>query len=273
MKPKFTARFVFHWMGISGTPPQQADFEELSGGVQHDRVYERYGTAYDDDCEFVSDAVLIALLDDEKNTALLATLKPGGYLMVLAAGTLDYHTYTDWESGGTECDLDVDVEWYTARVMSDEERRFHDHDNELLPAGVPLALITERSPWEFEFKQSPETDLYAIIAAPQPLGDLGLVSATLAVNGDVLSTGYLAKVPFVETRHTVVPGEPYVIDIPTTPDMFAGDPVQPPPTPTLMRCAADRDGECVHAQCPQLRDNEPAKSRRHCPLDIREELD
>lgn len=35
----------------------------------------------------------------------------------------------------------------------------------------------------------------------------------------------------------------------------------------LMRCAADRDGECVHAQCPQLRDGEPAKSRRHCPLD------
>lgn len=35
----------------------------------------------------------------------------------------------------------------------------------------------------------------------------------------------------------------------------------------LTRCAAGRDGECGHAQCPQLRDGEPAKSSRHCPLD------
>lgn len=35
----------------------------------------------------------------------------------------------------------------------------------------------------------------------------------------------------------------------------------------LTRCAAGRDGECGHAQCPQLRDGEPAKSGRHCPLD------
>jgi len=35
----------------------------------------------------------------------------------------------------------------------------------------------------------------------------------------------------------------------------------------LKRCAADRDGDCVHAECPQLRDGEPKKSGRHCPLD------
>lgn len=35
----------------------------------------------------------------------------------------------------------------------------------------------------------------------------------------------------------------------------------------LKRCAAGRDGECRHKGCPQLRDNEPAKSGRHCPLD------
>lgn len=35
----------------------------------------------------------------------------------------------------------------------------------------------------------------------------------------------------------------------------------------LTRCAAGRDGECAHAQCPQLRDGEPAKTGRHCPLD------
>jgi hypothetical protein len=39
----------------------------------------------------------------------------------------------------------------------------------------------------------------------------------------------------------------------------------------LTRCAAGRDGECGHAQCPQLRDGEPAKSHRHCPLDVRKD--
>jgi hypothetical protein len=36
---------------------------------------------------------------------------------------------------------------------------------------------------------------------------------------------------------------------------------------TLTKCAAGRDGECGHAQCPQLCDNEPAATGRHCPLD------
>ena len=35
----------------------------------------------------------------------------------------------------------------------------------------------------------------------------------------------------------------------------------------LTRCAAGRDGECAHKACPQLRDNEPRMSGRHCPLD------
>lgn len=35
----------------------------------------------------------------------------------------------------------------------------------------------------------------------------------------------------------------------------------------LKRCAASRDGDCSHDQCPQNRDGEPAKSGRHCPLD------
>jgi hypothetical protein len=37
----------------------------------------------------------------------------------------------------------------------------------------------------------------------------------------------------------------------------------------LKRCAAGRDGECGHPQCPQIRDGEPVKSGRHCPLDNR----
>jgi len=35
----------------------------------------------------------------------------------------------------------------------------------------------------------------------------------------------------------------------------------------LTRCAAGRDGECSHTECPQLRDSEPRASGRHCPLD------
>ncbi|EKN3982417.1 hypothetical protein DVP82_16515 [Yersinia enterocolitica] len=35
----------------------------------------------------------------------------------------------------------------------------------------------------------------------------------------------------------------------------------------LERCAAGRDGECHHKDCPQLRDNEPMATGRHCPID------
>jgi hypothetical protein len=40
-----------------------------------------------------------------------------------------------------------------------------------------------------------------------------------------------------------------------------------PSAAPLHSCAANRDGECGHPHCPQLRDNEPATSGRHCPLD------
>ena len=36
-------------------------------------------------------------------------------------------------------------------------------------------------------------------------------------------------------------------------------------------CRADMDGECGYDFCPQLRDDEPAKSGRHCPLDTNED--
>lgn len=32
-------------------------------------------------------------------------------------------------------------------------------------------------------------------------------------------------------------------------------------------CHAGLDGECTWKQCPQVRDGEPLKSGRHCPLD------
>jgi hypothetical protein len=41
----------------------------------------------------------------------------------------------------------------------------------------------------------------------------------------------------------------------------------------LTRCAAARDGDCTHSQCPQLRDNEPNATGRHCPLDTHSDED
>lgn len=32
-------------------------------------------------------------------------------------------------------------------------------------------------------------------------------------------------------------------------------------------CHAGRDGDCDWPECPQLRDDEPHRSGRHCPLD------
>lgn len=37
------------------------------------------------------------------------------------------------------------------------------------------------------------------------------------------------------------------------------------------KCHAARDGECIWKKCPQLRDNEPKTSGRHCPLDERDD--
>jgi hypothetical protein len=34
-----------------------------------------------------------------------------------------------------------------------------------------------------------------------------------------------------------------------------------------LTCRGGRDGECSWKLCPQLRDNEPMKTGRHCPLD------
>lgn len=34
-----------------------------------------------------------------------------------------------------------------------------------------------------------------------------------------------------------------------------------------LQCHAQKDGDCFWKDCPQLRDDEPKKSGRHCPLD------
>lgn len=38
-------------------------------------------------------------------------------------------------------------------------------------------------------------------------------------------------------------------------------------------CQGASDGECIWKHCPQLRDGEPKRSGRHCPLDTRKEED
>ncbi len=39
----------------------------------------------------------------------------------------------------------------------------------------------------------------------------------------------------------------------------------------MTRCQSDDDGYCDFSECPQLRDDEPKRSGRHCPLDQSEE--
>lgn len=43
--------------------------------------------------------------------------------------------------------------------------------------------------------------------------------------------------------------------------------------PYITSCRAGRDGECNDPRCPQLRDNEPEATGRHCPLDNDDEED
>ncbi|HYE79249.1 MAG TPA: hypothetical protein VEI97_14795 [bacterium] len=40
-----------------------------------------------------------------------------------------------------------------------------------------------------------------------------------------------------------------------------------PPPEKVSRCMSGSDGECFWKHCPQLRDGEPERSHRHCPLD------
>ena len=39
----------------------------------------------------------------------------------------------------------------------------------------------------------------------------------------------------------------------------------------IATCQSGSDGDCFHKSCPQLRDGEPVKTDRHCPLDIEHE--
>lgn len=36
-------------------------------------------------------------------------------------------------------------------------------------------------------------------------------------------------------------------------------------------CQSQRDGDCEWASCPQIKDGEPSKTGRHCPLDLHDD--
>lgn len=142
--PRFIGSFVFHFMEPpcgprKGSHYYERDFEELSGSFEHDRGYEKNGSFFDDEREFVVEAALETIVNDE---SFYYRLKDGDYVLVMLAGTMGYSTWTDWESGATECDLEVDTEWHYMRVMDRDERRTHDEVQGLEP-DIPLALRTE----------------------------------------------------------------------------------------------------------------------------------
>lgn len=150
--PRFTSHHVLHYMEPPEGPQRPTrdasrDFEELALDMSHDRESERYSYAYSDDFrELAHDAAVELLLEDP----LYPTLKDGDYVVVMLAGTMNYTTYTDFWSGGTECDLNLEPEWHFMRVMKPDERMNFDLDNDLLP----IALYTERSNGKWHFPTS-----------------------------------------------------------------------------------------------------------------------
>ncbi|WP_167668406.1 hypothetical protein [Roseomonas gilardii] len=45
------------------------------------------------------------------------------------------------------------------------------------------------------------------------------------------------------------------------------------PKKAPQHCHGGRDGECNWKRCPQIRDNEPEATGRHCPLDTGDDDD
>jgi protein gp37 len=62
---------------------------------------------------------------------------------------------------------------------------------------------------------------------------------------------------------------PHLLATPAAVRFLSAEPLLGPVDlqPFLERCHAARDGECMADSCPQLRDGEPHRSGRHCPLD------
>ena len=58
---------------------------------------------------------------------------------------------------------------------------------------------------------------------------------------------------------------------PTMPQVLAAQ-AEKAKQPNREFCHAGQDGECNWDKCPQIKDGEPIKTGRHCPLDTREDI-
>ncbi|ARZ01865.1 hypothetical protein AXW37_12425 [Yersinia ruckeri] len=95
--------------------------------------------------------------------------------------------------------------------------------------------------------------------------DLGVQTVRTAIGWSTIKDIYKMAVSATaihQAGFTVEEDAPIVI----TPAP-AGVMMRPQSENPLERCAAGRDGECHHKDCPQLRDNEPMATGRHCPID------
>jgi len=117
-------------------------------------------------------------------------------------------------------------------------------DIELIEAGLPLG----RKVVYFQ-KRGRKGQITALVPMDFEIENVARV---------VSDTPLYGRVPFADDK---------------SPSQKADDSQKGGGTKQLTRCAADQDGDCSHAQCPQLRDGEPAKSGRHCPLDTYTEED
>ncbi|CNJ14637.1 phage-like protein [Yersinia aldovae] len=96
--------------------------------------------------------------------------------------------------------------------------------------------------------------------------DLGVQTVRAAIGWSTIKDIYKMAVGATAIRQagfTVKEDATPIVIVPAP----AGVIMRPQFDKPLERCAAGRDGECHHKDCPQLRDNEPMATGRHCPID------
>lgn len=109
--------------------------------------------------------------------------------------------------------------------------------------------------WVRQLAAMPPHERYAILGR---LNELKSIFATSEEPAAALAAAEIAR----KARRKVRESKPAV-----TPDPL----LSAEPGDLFGRCQAGRDGECKFSDCPQLRDDEPIRSGRHCPLDIEDD--
>lgn len=77
----------------------------------------------------------------------------------------------------------------------------------------------------------------------------------------------------VLVTHMMRGGDPFIEGLPSTTVIMSIRPLPATPAniqwpgPDYPHCQAGSDGECFWPHCPQIRDGEPEKTGRHCPID------